>query len=271
MYSDGWPMAARPGSALIETAEGILRAPAVADCPEVSTGKPAPIDGVTTDLTRPAVASDAARARRLGFGGKLCIHPAQVPEVNQAFAPDQTEIAWARRIVAAAAGLGGAGAGRVDGQMIDKPVIDRARRILSAATATATEEEAEGPEAADSPATAAELPLAGVTVVALEQAVAAPFATRQLADLGARVIKIERPGEGDFARGYDRTVLGQASYFVWLNRGKESVELDIKTDQGRAQLDAILARADVFVQNLAPGAADRAGSALPTCRRAIPA
>ena len=103
------------------------------------------------------------------------------------------------------------------------------------------------------------LPLTGITVVALEQAVAVPFATRQLADLGARVIKIERPGTGDFARGYDRSVLGQASYFVWLNRGKESVELDVKTAGGRAGLTALLARADVFVQNLAPGAAERLG------------
>jgi len=103
------------------------------------------------------------------------------------------------------------------------------------------------------------LPLDGLLVVALEQAVAAPFATRQLADLGARVIKIERAGAGDFARGYDTSVLGQASYFVWLNRGKESVELDVKSDEGRAAMAALLARADVFVQNLAPGAAARLG------------
>ena len=103
------------------------------------------------------------------------------------------------------------------------------------------------------------LPLNGLLVVALEQAVAAPFATRQLADLGARVIKIERAGAGDFARGYDTTVLGQASYFVWLNRGKESVELDVKSDHGWAAMAALLARADVFVQNLAPGAAERLG------------
>ena len=102
-------------------------------------------------------------------------------------------------------------------------------------------------------------PLDGLLVVALEQAVAAPFATRQLADLGARVIKIERAGPGDFARGYDTSVLGQASYFVWLNRGKESVELDVKSDDGRAVMAALLARADVFVQNLAPGAAERLG------------
>ena len=103
------------------------------------------------------------------------------------------------------------------------------------------------------------LPLAGITVVGLEQAVAAPFATRQLADLGARVIKIERPGGGDFARGYDTSVHGLSSYFAWLNRGKESVEVDAKSARGRDVLAALLARADVFVQNLAPGAADRIG------------
>lgn len=105
-------------------------------------------------------------------------------------------------------------------------------------------------------------PLAGVTVVALEQAVAAPFATRQLADLGARVVKVERPGEGDFARAYDGAVLGQSSHFVWLNRGKESIALDLKDDReggDRAVLDRLLERADVFVQNLAPGAAERLG------------
>ncbi len=103
------------------------------------------------------------------------------------------------------------------------------------------------------------LPLAGLTVVTLEQAVAAPFATRQLADLGARVIKVERPGTGDFARGYDTTVHGQASYFIWLNRGKESIELDVKSPDGRQVLAALVARADVLVQNLAPGAAERLG------------
>jgi itaconate CoA-transferase len=102
-------------------------------------------------------------------------------------------------------------------------------------------------------------PLDGITVVTLEQAVAAPFATRHLADLGARVIKVERPGAGDFARGYDRTVHGQSSYFVWLNRGKESVELDIKDPDDRALLDALLDRADVFVHNLVPGAVERLG------------
>ncbi|HEV2451984.1 MAG TPA: CaiB/BaiF CoA-transferase family protein [Streptosporangiaceae bacterium] len=96
----------------------------------------------------------------------------------------------------------------------------------------------------------------GITVVTVEHAVAAPFATRQLADQGARVIKVERPG-GDFARRYDRSVLGQSSYFVWLNRGKESIELDLKTAGGATVLAALLARADVFVHNLAPGAAER--------------
>ena len=115
-----------------------------------------------------------------------------------------------------------------------------------------------------------QLPLTGVTVVAVEQAVAAPFATRQLADLGARVIKIERPGTGDFARAYDRTVRGQASYFVWLNRSKESLTLDIKQREGRDVLHALIARADVVVQNLAPGAAARAGFGSAALRRRHP-
>ncbi|MFG2532110.1 CaiB/BaiF CoA transferase family protein [Streptomyces sp. NPDC048516] len=104
-----------------------------------------------------------------------------------------------------------------------------------------------------------DLPLSGITVVSIEQAVAAPFATRQLADLGARVIKVERPGGGDFARRYDTTVKGESSYFVWLNRSKESVTLDLKSDRGRDVLERLLAEADVFVQNLAPGAAARMG------------
>ena len=102
-------------------------------------------------------------------------------------------------------------------------------------------------------------PLDGVTVLALEHAVAAPFATRQLADLGARVIKIERPGEGDFARKYDQRVKGQASYFVWINRSKESLTLDVKRPEAKVILDRLLAKADVLVQNLAPGAAARLG------------
>ena len=106
---------------------------------------------------------------------------------------------------------------------------------------------------------AGSLPLKGVTVVSLEQAVAAPFATRQLADLGARVIKVERPGVGDFARGYDETVNGLASHFVWLNRSKESLALDLKEDAAKEVLLRLIARSDVFVQNLAPGAAGRLG------------
>jgi itaconate CoA-transferase len=103
------------------------------------------------------------------------------------------------------------------------------------------------------------LPLEDITVVSLEQAVAAPFATRQLADLGARVIKVERPEVGDFARGYDRTVKGLASHFVWLNRSKESLTLDLKQDGAKEVLARIIERADVFVQNLAPGATGRLG------------
>ena len=103
-------------------------------------------------------------------------------------------------------------------------------------------------------------PLQGITVVTLEHAVAAPFATRQLADLGARVIKIERPGAGDFARGYDDRVKGLASHFVWINRSKESLALDVKHPQAAAVLRRlILEQADVLVQNLAPGAAGRLG------------
>lgn len=103
------------------------------------------------------------------------------------------------------------------------------------------------------------LPLEGVTVVSLEQAVAAPFATRQLADLGARVIKVERPQTGDFARQYDTTVHGLSSHFVWINRSKESMELDLKDEDGQNILYDLLAKADVFVQNLAPGAIERLG------------
>ena len=102
------------------------------------------------------------------------------------------------------------------------------------------------------------LPLTGVLVVALEQAVAAPYCSSRLADAGARVIKIERP-EGDFARGYDTAVHGESSYFVWINRGKESIALDLKRADDLALLERLLARADVFIQNLAPGATERLG------------
>src|SRR5262249_13417203 len=103
-------------------------------------------------------------------------------------------------------------------------------------------------------------PLSGLLVVSLEQAVAAPMCTCRLADAGARVIKVERP-EGDFARGYDKLVHGESAYFVWLNRGKESVVLDLGNAQDKALLEAMLGRADVFVQNLKPGAAARLGFA----------
>ena len=102
-------------------------------------------------------------------------------------------------------------------------------------------------------------PLDGITVVSLEHAIAAPFCTRQLADLGARVIKVERPGVGDFARAYDTRVKGQASHFVWTNRSKESLTLDLKQPAALAVLKELLARADVLVQNLAPGASARMG------------
>ncbi|HET7629365.1 MAG TPA: CaiB/BaiF CoA-transferase family protein [Bacillales bacterium] len=103
------------------------------------------------------------------------------------------------------------------------------------------------------------LPLEGITVVSIEQAVAVPFATRQLADLGARVIKIERVGTGDFARHYDTTVNGMSSHFVWCNRSKESLALNLKSEASKQILDQLLSEADVFVQNLAPGAIERMG------------
>ena len=102
-------------------------------------------------------------------------------------------------------------------------------------------------------------PLQGILVVSLEHAIAAPFCTRQLADLGARVIKIERPGEGDFARAYDSRVNGLASHFVWTNRGKESFAIDVKSAEGGIAVTRLMEKADVLVQNLAPGAADRLG------------
>ena len=105
---------------------------------------------------------------------------------------------------------------------------------------------------------AAPRPLDGITVVSLEHAIAAPFCTRQLADLGARVIKVERP-EGDFARRYDTRVAGLSSHFVWVNRSKESLALDLKSEAAQVVMDRLLATADVFVQNLAPGAAARLG------------
>jgi formyl-CoA transferase len=113
------------------------------------------------------------------------------------------------------------------------------------------------------------LPLSGLLVVALEQAVAAPMCTCRLADAGARVIKIERP-EGDFARGYDDFVHGECSYFVWLNRGKESVVLDLARTEDTTLLGALIARADVFVQNLKPGAAAKLGFAVPDLRQKHP-
>ena len=114
------------------------------------------------------------------------------------------------------------------------------------------------------------LPLQGVTVVAVEQAVAGPFATRQLADLGARVIKIERPDGGDFARGYDTTVKGMASHFVWLNRSKESLTLDLKRPEAARVLERLLSGADVFLQNLAPGAVNRLGLGADALRQRYP-
>lgn len=113
-------------------------------------------------------------------------------------------------------------------------------------------------------------PLAGITVVSLEVAVAGPFASRQLADLGARVIKIERPEVGDFARGYDKKARGLSSHFVWTNRGKESLTLNLKSKAGRRILDQLLVKSDVFLHNLSPGAVERLGFAASRLRRDYP-
>src|SRR5262249_42133450 len=113
------------------------------------------------------------------------------------------------------------------------------------------------------------LPLQGLLIVSLEQAVAAPMCTCRLADAGARVIKIERP-DGDFARGYDDLVHGECSYFVWLNRGKESVVLNLGKGTDKALLEAMIARADVFVQNLKPGAIAKLGFPIARLRRQHP-
>jgi itaconate CoA-transferase len=118
--------------------------------------------------------------------------------------------------------------------------------------------------------TQATRPLDGITVVSLEHAIAAPFCTRQLADMGARVIKIERPGSGDFARGYDERVRGLSSHFVWTNRSKESLTLDLKRDEAGGIMDRLLESADVLVQNLAPGAAARLGLSFDALRKKYP-
>jgi itaconate CoA-transferase len=113
------------------------------------------------------------------------------------------------------------------------------------------------------------LPLEGITVVAVEQAVAAPFCSSRLADAGAHVIKVERP-EGDFARGYDAAAKGQSSYFVWLNRGKDSVVIDLATQEGRQALEDLIATADVLIQNLKPGSMDKLGFTLERLRKDYP-
>src|SRR5579864_2111348 len=113
------------------------------------------------------------------------------------------------------------------------------------------------------------LPLQGLTVIAVEQAVAAPFCSSRLADAGAHVVKIERP-EGDFARGYDAAAKGQSSYFVWLNRGKDSAVVDLATKEGRTELERLIASADVLLQNLKPGSMDKLGFSLERLKKDYP-
>src|SRR4030081_1563941 len=114
------------------------------------------------------------------------------------------------------------------------------------------------------------LPLEGLVVIAVEQAVAAPFCSSRLADAGAHVIKVERP-QGDFARAFDAAAKGQSSYFVWLNRGKDSVVIDLATQEGRAKLEELIAGADVLLQNLKPGSMDKLGFSLGRLRKEYPA
>jgi crotonobetainyl-CoA:carnitine CoA-transferase CaiB-like acyl-CoA transferase len=114
------------------------------------------------------------------------------------------------------------------------------------------------------------LPLHGIRVVALEQAVAAPFCSRQLADMGADVIKVERPNGGDFARGYDGALNGLSAYFAWLNRGKRSIVLDLKSDEDRETFGKLIAHADVFIHNLAPGVVERLGFGYDALKTAHP-
>src|SRR3954462_3763892 len=113
------------------------------------------------------------------------------------------------------------------------------------------------------------LPLQGLTVIAVEQAVAAPFCSSRLADAGGNVIKVERP-EGDFASGYVAAAKGQSSYFVWLNRGKDSEVIDLATGEGRAALEALIAKADVLLQNLKPGSMERLGFSFSRLRQGYP-
>src|SRR5258708_30341372 len=110
------------------------------------------------------------------------------------------------------------------------------------------------------------LPLSGIRVVALEQAVSAPFCSRQCADLGADVIKVERPGGGDFARSYDSDMKGLSGHFAWLNRGKRSIVLDVKQEADRAAFGKLIDRAGVFLHNLSPGAVERLGFSYEACR-----
>lgn len=216
-----------------------------------------PIDTVFTNFEDvEGLKRSSMLAKRLGFQGKLVIHPNQLSTVNKVFSPTLEEIKKARKIVEAydkSIELG-KGAIQLDGDMIDIPISERARKILSSASMLESESLAQQNTRRNKV-----LPLEGITIVSIEQAIAAPFATRQLADLGARVIKIERPKTGDFARNYDHTVKGLSSHFVWCNRSKESIVLDLKSEQGKEALNRLLKKTDVFVHNLTPGAFERMG------------
>ena len=210
-------------------------------------------------------------ALAMGFDGKQCIHPAQLAAVNDIFAPSDEEVTKAAAVVRAY----DLRRRRRPGRRHPRGPDDRRRQRAHGAhdprapTPHRIVNDPNGPNDSNEPND--RLPLDGTLVVAVEQAVAAPFASRQLADLGARVIKIERPGTGDFARGYDRTVKGLASHFVWINRTKESLTLDLKQPEGAGVLRRLLSRADVLIHNLAPGAMARLGFASRDAARAASA
>ena len=186
------------------------------------------MDGPYAGYTDTAGLERACRiAQALGFDGKQCIHPAQLATVNAAFTPSDAEVAKAAAIVEAYDKAVERRSGRGHSR---RPDDRRRQRPHGAYDARAT--------AIDLDDVKSQLPLDGLLVVSVEQAIAAPFASRQLADLGARVIKIERPGVGDFARAYDHTVQGLASHFVWTNRSKESLTLDLKRPEARRRASA---------------------------------
>lgn len=221
--------------------------------------------------------AEAGMARRLGFWGKSCIHPSQVALANQAFGPDEQELAHARRVVEAAqaARAQGLAAFAVDGKMVDLPFIRRAEAVLAAAAeqgapagasapaASAPAASAPADPAASAPAAtpqpnAAALPLAGVRVLDLSAYIAGPYGCTLLADMGAEVIKVEPPA-GDNLRKYPSTLAAESRAFLGVNRSKRGIALDLKQKDGLDVLLTLIDGADVLVHNFRPGVPERLG------------